>query len=357
MAQTTRILTAALTSAAALAVAMTGTALAHGKKHKPEPLVLAKEGSFFVGGVKTLIEHSAGVATNRPGHIMKDAMYVRYMIPQSSKGPAKPNVVLWSGGCHVGTSFETTPDGREGWLHMFVRAGYPTYVVDATWRGRSQISQNDIQAVRNGAADPSTLPQTLTCDEELAAPPTPLGAGFRLYGSNFPIESLDQYLSQMVPDFFFSAQNGPPPNVRALTALLEKIGPSVVLAHSQGGLSVYPTVIERPELFKAYVAVEALGSCGAIDGTYPSSVPTLVMSGDQLDRSNPKPFGLDACYTTADSHPNMTVWWLPDLGIDGNSHMMMLDKNNGQVFDVVRKWIDKSLKPKRHNHHGHHARW
>jgi hypothetical protein len=266
---------------------------------------------------------------------MKDAMYVQYKIPV---GKLKQNVVLWSGGCHVGTSFETTPDGREGWELMFVRAGYPTYVVDATWRGRSQISQSDIQAVRNGAADPATLPRTLTCDEELAAPKAPLGTGFRLYGSNFPIDALDQYLSQMVPDFFFSAQNGSVPNKHALIALLEKIGPSIVLAHSQGGSSVYPTVIERPDLFKAYLAVEALGSCGLVTDTYPN-VPTLIVSGDNLDRTRPLPFGLAGCRTKAQTHPNLTVWWLPDLGINGNSHMMMMDTNNDEVFKVLTGWI------------------
>jgi len=221
---------------------------------------------------------------------------------------------------------------------MFVRAGYPTYVVDATWRGRSQFSQNDMQAVRNGAAPITTIPRTLTCDEELAAPATPLGAGFRLYGSNFPIAALDQYLSQLVPDYFFSTQNGFGPNKHALIALLEKIGPSVVLAHSQGGSSVYPTVIERPDLFKAYLAVEALGSCGSITATYPN-VPTLIVSGDQLDRSRPKPFGLDGCKTKAVDHPNMTVWWLPDLGLNGNSHMMMMDTNNDEVFRVIEGYI------------------
>ena len=308
------------------------------------PLVLRDEGSFFVGGTRTLIQYSAGPAVNRPGHIMKDAMYVQFKIPQARHDPPKPNVVLWSGGCHVGTEFQTTPDGREGWEHMFVRAGYPTYVVDATWRGRSQFSQNDTQAVRNGAAAPSTVPETLTCDEELAAPPSPLGAGFRLYGSNFPIAFLEQYLSQLVPDYFFSTQNGPAPNQHALIALLEKIGPSVVLAHSQGGLSVYPTVIDRPDLFKAFVAVECLGSCGAITASYPN-VPTLILSGDQLDRSKPKPFGLDSCRVTATTHPNMTVLWLPDLGINGNSHMMAMDTNNGQVFEVIRDWIESHAVP------------
>jgi hypothetical protein len=321
-----------------------GWAAAQGRgvTNPKSPLVLQDVGSFFVGGTKTLIQYSSGPANNRPGHIMKDAMYVQYKIPAGAK--TKPNVILWSGGCHVGTSFETTPDGREGWELMFVRAGYPTYVVDATWRGRSQFSQNDMQAVRNGAALPSTLPRTLTCDEEQAAPPAPLGAGFRLYGSNFPIDHLDQYLSQLVPDYFFSTQNGFVPNKHALIALLEKIGPSVVLAHSQGGSSVYPTVIERPDLFKAYLAVEALGSCGSINDAYPN-VPTLIVSGDQLDRSRPAPFGLAGCKTKAETHINMTVWWLPELGINGNSHMMMLDTNNGQFFDVLEGWIQTHALP------------
>jgi hypothetical protein len=334
----TAVLTAALSPTSRAAAQQQGGQRQEGEND--QPLVLKAEGSFFVGGTKTLIQYSAGPAANRPGHIMKDAMYVQYKIPQGSK--KKPNIVLWSGGCHVGTSFETTPDGREGWEHMFVRAGYPTYVVDATWRGRSQFSQNDMQAVRNGAANPSTLPRTLTCDEELAAPPAPLGAGFRLYGSHFPIAALDQYLSQLVPDYFFSTQNGFAPNKHALIALLEKIGPSVVLAHSQGGSSVYPTVIERPDLFKAYLAVEALGSCGSITATYPN-VPTLIVSGDQLDRTRPKPFGLDGCKVKAETHPNMTVWWLPDLGLNGNSHMMMMDTNNDEVFRVLEGYIQSHV--------------
>jgi hypothetical protein len=73
-------------------------------------------------------------------------------------------------------------------------------------------------------------------------------------------------------------------------------------------------------------------------------VPTLVLAGDQLDRTKPKPFGLDACYTTAQTHPNMTVSWLPDLGLNKNSHMMMLDKNNDQVWKVLDKYIGKNVK-------------
>ncbi len=150
-----------------------------------------------------------------------------------------------------------------------------------------------------------------------------------------------------MPDWFFSEQNGPAPNSKALIALLEKIGPAVVLAHSQGGLTVYPTLIARPDLFRAYVAVEALGSCTAISaaGAKFPSVPVLVMSGDPIDPKAPPPFGIDGCKAVAGKSPQLalTVDYLPDAGIRGNSHMMMLDTNNKQIADRIMGWIDRSL--------------
>jgi hypothetical protein len=35
---------------------------------------------------------------------------------------------------------------------------------------------------------------------------------------------------------------------------------------------------------------------------------------------------------------------LPEVGIKGNSHMLMMDKNNGQIADLIDKWLtDKGL--------------
>jgi hypothetical protein len=39
----------------------------------------------------------------------------------------------------------------------------------------------------------------------------------------------------------------------------------------------------------------------------------------------------------------MTFIALPDVGLHGNSHMFMLDKNNLQVADVILAWIDKHV--------------
>ena len=35
---------------------------------------------------------------------------------------------------------------------------------------------------------------------------------------------------------------------------------------------------------------------------------------------------------------------LADLGIKGNSHVMMQEKNNKEIAAVIAKWLDKALK-------------
>jgi hypothetical protein len=39
-----------------------------------------------------------------------------------------------------------------------------------------------------------------------------------------------------------------------------------------------------------------------------------------------------------------TFYLLPDHGIVGNSHMMMMDRNNLQVAGVLGKWIAENVK-------------
>ena len=39
-----------------------------------------------------------------------------------------------------------------------------------------------------------------------------------------------------------------------------------------------------------------------------------------------------------------TFLLLPDNGIPGNSHMMMMDKNNLQIAGLIRKWIGEQLR-------------
>ena len=47
-----------------------------------------------------------------------------------------------------------------------------------------------------------------------------------------------------------------------------------------------------------------------------------------------------------DAGGDMTFISLPDIGIHGNSHMFMQDKNNLQVAKVILDWIQKHVESK-----------
>jgi len=48
---------------------------------------------------------------------------------------------MWHGGGLTGVTYETTPDGREGWLNYFLRKGWSVYNSDAVERGRAGWAQ------------------------------------------------------------------------------------------------------------------------------------------------------------------------------------------------------------------------
>ena len=91
-----------------------------------QPLALADQGFFFVGGKYVQTSH---------GRVSGGQMYVQYQIP-AKQTHAYP-VVMIHGGGQTGVNFLGTPDGRRGWADYFVAAGYAVYVVDQPSRGRS----------------------------------------------------------------------------------------------------------------------------------------------------------------------------------------------------------------------------
>src|ERR1700674_1002356 len=113
-------------AAAALIGAAASQLSVAGLRAETSPLVIAKQGYFFVGGtIEPKLEGSPTV-----GH-----MYVEFQVPQKLSHPYP--VVMIHGGSQTGTNFTGTPDGREGWAQFFLREGYAVYVVDQAGRGRS----------------------------------------------------------------------------------------------------------------------------------------------------------------------------------------------------------------------------
>ena len=157
-----RTLTGALVAGALNAMSVP----VHAADPGPGPLTLAGQGSFFVGGRDVSSDTLSTLPAYAPsGTITVDQVYVRYQIPVA---PVRPPLVLIHGCCLTGKTWEMTPDGRMGWDEFFVRRGFPTYVIDQAWRGRSAISPAQIDAVKMGKAEADTLPPVFSAGREPA---------------------------------------------------------------------------------------------------------------------------------------------------------------------------------------------
>jgi pimeloyl-ACP methyl ester carboxylesterase len=364
-----------------------GAVLASPLAHAQErgPLVLAKSSYFFVGGK---------IDPSVEGSPMVGQMYVEFMIPQRLLHPYP--VVMVHGGNQTGTNFTGTPDGREGWAQFFVRRGYSVYVVDQVARGRSPYWSEVY-----GPLPPSRL--AFVKQRFVAPEQTPMWPQARLH-NQFPGDGLpgDPNFDQFYASQFPSIRSFPQQqqlNRDALVALLDKIGPAILLTHSQSGAFGWPVADARPDLVKAILAVEPSGppvhdienvgppdwfkdaertkisGLGDIPITYdpplaadqklaferaPASArPDLVRCWRQQEPARKLPNlaripvlvvtsqasyhapydDCTAAYLTQAGVPTRQVH-LADVGILGNGHMMMIEKNNQAIAAVMMDWLE-----------------
>jgi hypothetical protein len=185
------------------------------------PLALASASYFFVGGKID----SAAEGSPMVGHI-----YVEYMIPARRSHPYP--IVMVHGGSQTGTNFTGTPDGREGWAQYFVRRGYAVYVVDQVARGRaahwSQI-HGPVQPARINFVE-----QRFVAPERYKQWPQ-AHLHTQWPGAGKPGDPVfDQFYASQFPSIV-SFPKQQELNRDALVALLDKIGPAILLTHSQSG--------------------------------------------------------------------------------------------------------------------------
>src|SRR5512135_1636622 len=188
---------------------------------KPAPLTIQEQGSFSVGGrVITNPGTFDPVKMSPDGQTLHgDHAYVFYQIPVRAR---KLPLVFWHGIGQFSKTWETTPDGREGFQNIFLRRRFPVYLIDQPRRGR---------------AGRSTLPVTITPrpDEQDWFGTFRLG----IWPDFFPgvqfsrdPEALNQYFRQITPD---TGPLDPAVNSDAVTALFNKIGPGILVTHSHSG--------------------------------------------------------------------------------------------------------------------------
>lgn len=307
------------------------------------PLVLDKQGSFFVGGREVASEALSLLPAYVPsGTVSVDQMYVRYQVPA---GASAAPIVLVHGCCLTGKTWETTPDGRMGWDEYFLRRGHPVYVVDQVWRGRSASDISAINRVKSGKAPVDKLPTVFAAGHEGAWAIFRFGPEYpKLFpGMKFPLAAQSEFWKQMVPDYLQSLPT-PNPTVPALSTLAKQVRGLVLMSHSQSG--IYPFQVAQLDTagIAAIVSIEP-GACPAanVDMAPFTKMPILVLWGDYVDlapRWSPR---LKMCREFAaavnKAGGRAENVLLGDLGMPGHSHMLMQDTESERIAEWLDGWI------------------
>jgi len=190
-------------------------------------------GSYRVGG---RLVHVQGQAVRRVaftetmhhdvdpnGTYCVESAYVQYFVP--ARRNTHPPMVLLHGGGLSGAMWETTPDGRRGWLHRLLAQGYEVHVMDNVERGRAGWWPH---------AWPDT-PMLRTLEDAWSlfrfGAPQDFSARRPYPGQQFPVDHLDALGFSFVPRWISTT----PYQCDALCALLQTLGRVLLLCHSQGG--------------------------------------------------------------------------------------------------------------------------
>ena len=341
------------------------------RNHDNTALKLADQGCFWVGVQRKKMQY---------GTIAMGQMYVQYMIPAEKRYPYPVIMVHGGGGqgCHM-----MGIGGRPGWVHYFAQAGYSVYWLDRPSYGRSPYHPD--------ALGPSHLPNVPPY-EGLVQTPVVFntaqwpGPG----GMNDPL--IDQFManeSGNVMDESFHSDLAWHGGVE----LVDRIGPCILMTHAFGGFFGWGVADRRPNLVKGIFCMEINGNpfaaqfkwgLTASPMTYdpPVTDPSQFQLVDHmLPPDSPRPLigsyklqaepahkwknlrGIPIGWLTSEfgggGSPISNVEFLKqagcdaemvrlrDYGIVGNGNLMLLEKNNHEVFGVLRDWLDRKVSPPR----------
>jgi ABC-type nitrate/sulfonate/bicarbonate transport system substrate-binding protein/pimeloyl-ACP methyl ester carboxylesterase len=305
-------------------------------------------GSFFVGGKNTslagLPEKEIKYAADAPpmkvnpnGTYAYGQVYVQFT---KLAAPARSLPVLFlNGGTSTGTMWDTTPDGRPGWNSIFLKSGYSTYLTDAVGKGRASWARfPEINKV-----EPTFRPNEETWTLLRFGPRyTPDPATREPFpNTQFPVSHFDEFAKQGVPRF--AGQDAI--ELDAYRTLIQRICPCVIVAQSSGAYFAAQLAAEKPELIRAIVAVEmtAAPDLAKLSPEALGKVPQLILWGDNWQQS---PFW-QRIHTAVDKYATdlrakggkIEVVDLPTRGIAGNTHQMMMDRNNLQIAEIALNWL------------------
>jgi pimeloyl-ACP methyl ester carboxylesterase len=337
-------------------------------------------GRFYVGGKY----HTDAAGVTR----MYGQMYVEYQKPEH---PAFPYpIIMIHGAGSTGIVYTGTPDGREGWADWFFEHGYATYVVDQPGRGRSAYNPDYGEIRRLSPKARAAKAAAQTWPQAKLRTQYPLDAAKAKPGDAL----YDETIAEGAPDIA-DVKLQQQLTRDATVALLDRIGAAVVLTHSQSGPMGWLVADARPDLVKGIVAIEPGASTGVgpapmlsaqvqswFIAEWPLTFEPAVTDPSELHlvaEDHPEGPDLIRCrrmtppfhklvhlehtpvlllngeasyhaireHCTAhflqDAGVPVDFVRLQDVGIHGNGHPMMIEKNNLEIAAFIAHWLERRV--------------
>lgn len=344
--------------AALYLIAVSSLSLQAQIKGERSPLMIEEQGSFAAGGtvISTPGKYDPIKRTPEGQTLHGDHAYVFYQIPAKAR---KYPLVMWHGIGQFSKTWETTPDGREGYQNIFLRRRFGVYLIDQPRRG-------------NAGRSTTTATIEANPDEQNWFGTFRVG----IWPDYFPgvqfskdPETLNQYFRSMTPNI---GAIDIKVNTEAVSALFDKIGSAILVTHSHSGGMGWLTSIKNQHV-KAIISYEpgsgfvfpegevpapVPSSAGPLEATsiamkdfmHLTRIPIVIYYGDFIPASpsdNPGADGWRARLEMArlwasavnKRGGDVTVVHLPDIGLKGNTHFPFSDLNNVEVADVMSKWL------------------
>jgi pimeloyl-ACP methyl ester carboxylesterase len=301
-------------------------------------VTLETMGAYSFAG--TVISNPAGLTSHC------DHGYAEYFTPVGSK---KLPIVMWHSSSTK--TWQTAFDGREGWQPIFLRRGFPIFIIDLPRQGRASwgcepLPANEMPTYRDQSSFAGFRFGTWTPP---AAP---------VWNPGVQEPQTEEVLNEMARTRYPELNGLPFEQLEsdAVSVLLNKIGPAILMGHSGSSRRTMWTAIKNPNV-KGIVAMEGsqlfpAGDPGNPPGavTVPEAdfmklvrIPILVELGDYLDSTASGQLAIASAKAFVQAVNNRggkaKLLYLPDLGIHGNTHFAMSDLNNVQVADLVSEFF------------------